>query len=650
MRRALPYTVIIIGCLCLFFPLLWLSVDGVGDGSEYYALYLAIRDTFRPWMSPAAFSSYAELFSTGRINGIVPVDVLVNSFPTLTLGGTADFNHFWLYSALAALVASPFSMLGSGLSVHSAFLLLHAILLSIAAMVAYRYYGKTGVATVLIMTLTSPLVWFSNKVHTEFFTYTLGLTAVIFLFSRKYAFSALALAIVSAQNPSFGLVALAVLAVRVFIEYRKPYNFPELCAVVLTVLVALAHPVYYFCRFGVLSPQFLAGGASLGANASSFYIWLVDPDLGLFPNWPLGLVFLLAGLFLIVRHRASTSPVDDSSSFGAMGWWLCLIYLVVGLYANASTLNVNSGATFGVARYALWYVPLLFPFFVVVIRRLNGKKTLRNGSFAPLLVSMVISVMMFNPSRPADSSTPTTLSRFLQKHASRIYDSPAEVFLERFSGYGEGELTHQLFAVIGPDCRKVLLLPDAGREKIFAPGHCMYDPRSLNEVLRKKVSKPFATYVYLSDEETVSLPVRVEMNRFYAVGTEGDGAFVLDTGWSIREPWGVWSDGDRASLRIPCEDTAVPNKTQRVMLRLSGFSVPDRPATGVSIKIGEREVWLGDISSSPKDVEFALPDGACSLGFARIIMDVKNPVSPRSLGLSADPRNLGVGLVGFVLK
>ena len=125
---------------------------------------------------------------------------------------------------------------------------------------------------------------------------------------------------------------------------------------------------------------------------------------------------------------------------------------------------------------------------------------------------------------------------------------------------------------------------------------------------------------------------------------------MLDMGWSIREPWGVWSDGDRASLLIPCEDTAVPNKTKRVMLRLSGFSVPDRPATGVSIKIGEREVWLGDISSSPKDVEFALPDGACSLGFARIIMDVKNPVSPRSLGLSADPRNLGVGLVGFVLE
>ncbi len=650
MRRALPYAVIFIGCLSLFFPLFWLRADRIGDGSEYYALYFAIRDTFRPWMSATAFSSYSELYSTGRINGLVPIDVLVNLFPALRLGVTADFNHFWLYSALSAAVASPFSMLGAGLSVHSAFLLLHAILLAVAAMTAYRYYGKTGVATVLVMTLSSPLVWFSNKVHTEFFTYSLGLTAVIFLSSRKYVFSALALAMVSAQNPSFGLVALCVLAVRVFVEYRKPYDFVELCAVVLTVLAVLVHPVYYFCRFGVLSPQFLAGGASLGANASSFYIWLADPDLGLFPNWPLGLFFLMMGLFLMVRGQASALSAAKGPSFGATSWGLCLVYLVVGLYANASTVNVNSGATFGVARYALWYVPLLFPFFFVVIRWLANERVRQYAGTLLLLIALIISLAVYRPYQRESYTKPSTLSRFLQTNAAWIYDPPAEVFLERYSGSNDEDMARQLFAVVGPDCRKVLVLPDAGQEKVFAPGHCMYNPHSLNETLRRKSSKPVATYVYLSDQEAAHMQTRVEMNRFYAVGTEGDGAFVLDMGWSIREPWGVWSDGDRASLLIPCEDTAVPNKTKRVMLRLSGFSVPDRPATGVSIKIGEREVWLGDISSSPKDVEFALPDGACSLGFARIIMDVKNPVSPRSLGLSADPRNLGVGLVGFVLK
>lgn len=650
MLRILPYFLIFTGCLVLFLPLLLLRADRVGDGSEYYALYIAFTETLRPWMSTAAFSGYNGLFLSGTINGLVPVDVLVNSFPVLKLGATADFNHFWLYSALAAIVATPFSNLGDGLPPHSAFLLLHAILMAVTAMTAYRFYGKTGVIAVLVMTLTSPLVWFTNKVHTEFYTYSLGLTAIIFLFSKKYAFSAFALALVSAQNPSFGLVALIVLAVRVIFEFRKPYDFFELIAVVLTVLVVLLHPVYYFSRFGVLSPQFLAGGASLGGNASQFYIWLFDPDLGLFTNWPIGLVFLVLGLALILRSPKDTSSEDKGLSFGSMGWWLCLVYLLVGLYANSSTLNLNSGATLGVARYALWYIPLLFPFFVVVLRWLADKRVRRYVGVVGLLIAVIYSLLLYRPNRSESYTTPSILSRFLQTNASWVYDPPSEVFLERYSGFGEGEMSTQLFAVVGPDCKKVLLLQGDGRDKIAIPEYCLYEKKELRNLLLKKRTKIPNGYTYLSKSDINQLALKVEMNKYYSLATGGDGTFILDDGWSGEEDWGVWSDDAKAILRIPCNTNSKSDKVKRITLKLVGFSASGHPVTKLTVKINQIDVWKGEATSSPNDIEIAIPQGVCLGEVVPITIDIQNPVSPKDLGLSDDTRNLGIGLLGFKLN
>ena len=74
----------------------------VGDGSEYYALFLAWRAGGRPFMTDAAWAAYEALYAGRSVDGLVAPHDLVRAFPALVQGATADFNHFWFYSGAAA--------------------------------------------------------------------------------------------------------------------------------------------------------------------------------------------------------------------------------------------------------------------------------------------------------------------------------------------------------------------------------------------------------------------------------------------------------------------------------------------------------------------------------------------------------------------
>lgn len=203
-NKSMQYNIaIILGLLGLFLLLLLLYPTRVGDGSEYYAMYFAWKDTFRPFMTEPSWSEVGRLADSESIRYFVPLEFLKNAFPALKLGSTADFNHFWFYSFLAALISNFFSLLGIKLSPHISFLILHLIMFLFPCILARRYFGCPGLLAVLLLTFFSPILWFIDKVHTEFFTYCLSLSAVIFSLRQKYITAAFFLSIASTQNISF---------------------------------------------------------------------------------------------------------------------------------------------------------------------------------------------------------------------------------------------------------------------------------------------------------------------------------------------------------------------------------------------------------------------------------------------------------------
>lgn len=641
-----PYLYIAAGLLVVFVALALGPKIRVGDGGEYYGLFYAWDVTHRPWMSAPAYQAYDALFKSNAIEGMVSVDMLANMFPSLRIGGTSDFNHFWFYSFLAFLCAKLVGVIGVHLSAHQSFLALHFLLANLTFGVAYRYHGWRGALAVGLMLFASPAVWFTNKVHTEWMTMCVVLAAVATLTARRYVASALLIALAATQNPSFALVCCIPLFYRVVLERARPYTLGEMIMMVATVIAVLMHPVYYFSRYGVPTPQLLAGGAVLGRDLGKAYVWIFDPDLGLLPNWPLGLLVLLtaAGMFALNRSRSAVK-------FDRLWWGFLLVYLAINLYAHSSTTNLNAGGTPGLARYALWYLPLGFPVFLWVIGRIEFRTKTSYAATATAAFLLVTSVVVNSPRKAECYWKPSITSKFLQAELPNVYDPPDEVFLERYSGVGEGVHALKLLAVFGPDCRKAIITPLAEHQGALAPSNCLFDPARLNSYINATFGVQAhgiaaAHYIHLSNAQAESLHRTVAPGP-HVVHNDTDGTFILGSGWSSPEAWGVWSDGKKSELVFPCDARQYygPDKPFSLSLALRPFLEQRVAVTGKS-----GTLWEGPITTVDQVVRVNVPAADCEAGQYRIRLEIPGAISPADKGMSADARRLGIGLSSFEIR
>lgn len=636
-RHVVVYFVIGLALLLLCLLLGRLEPVRVGDGSEYYALYLAWRDTLRPWMGGASYASYQQLFSEHGIAELVTLDWLRNAFPSLHLGETADFNHFWFYSFLAFIVSKVASFIGLMLNPHQAFLALHWLLLFATCSTAYRLYGGRGVAVFVILTFCSPIIWFVDKVHTELLTYCATLIGIMLVFSRMYLAAAFAIAIAATQNPSFALVAFIPFTYRFILFRTQRFTLIEVCIVVATVLMVLVHPVYYFLRYGVVTPQLLAGGASLGRNLSTFYIWILDPDLGLLPNWPVG-VFIIGTALILLRRKPLIASREGRKPF----YIFLAAFFFINFYAHSSTINLNSAGTPGVARYSLWYLPAFFPIVYFVARCLPFRNWVTALWVIVLLVLGIYSARENNPVRHEQYSVPSWLSNMIQTDFPNLYFPPDEVFVERYSGYGEAIYSLRPRAILGPDCHKLFIFGGQRNQMVTAPSSCALDLMKLEQTIATEF--PITEkdrYVRLSDNQLKSAILVMKFGH-YPAGPSDGGSPMLGAGWLDVEPWGRWSTTD-ATLTLPCNPAQPYAARSSVDLILHVQSFANQP-----VQIRQDDIVLFD-GPVPTDnlIPVQLQVEGCKVPFLTLGLHIKNAKSPRERGLSEDTRILGIGLRGI---
>lgn len=620
------FTALIIG---IFIPYYYFSPVRVGDGSEYYAMFLAIKEGHHPWMTAPVFALYDALVKTQAIDQMIPTQVLFNSFPALHIAGTADFNHFWVYSLLAAGIARLAEFFGLALSVHHAFVTLHLALTLAVIWLSQALFGWRGATAATALLLLSPMVWYLNKVHTEYFTFCLILAAVMLMQARQVAWSAACLALASTQNPSFAIIALALLIWRVATVHRNALRFWELCAVVGTILLALVHPAYYYFRYGVLTPQLLAGGAKLGGNARSFSIWLLDPDLGLLPNWPLGAVMILICALLFIAKRKQLK-ID----------WLLTIFIVgitlVNLFAQSSTEVVNSGATPGLARYALWYIPLFFPLALQMVAWISHCGTVTRASIiAAAVVYLVANAWVYDPRTEEDYTHPSSFSRYLQTNLPSLYNPRPDVYVGRFSGFGDSPASRQVLAVLGPSCDKLLVVPGVGHSLIGNPSKCFLDLEKIKTVALEQSQKDSRPRYIRFKAKDFAIPV----DSAYETGVGKNGVTMLGEGWYDAENWGAWAKALNAHLSVPCPRNSSPFRLTLTLVAFNGERV-----TSIGAAASNQTLWSGKVSGSPTDVTVTVQPDQCVDGVAQLTLHTNSMESPKSLGVSNDERKLGIGL------
>jgi len=127
----------------------------------------------------------------------------------------------------------------------------------------------------------------------------------------------------------------------------------------------------------------------------------------------------------------------------------------------------------------------------------------------------------------------------------------------------------------------------------------------------------------------------------------GRNEFMLD-GWiPYGELWGSWTEGSNASLIIPLP----AGKPRLLMLQLRAFVNGKHPnqtfeilIDGVLVKKVTLDKFEGNI------IEVPMPQSALSEQFMKVQFKLLNPASPKSLGISDDDRQLGIGLISALFR
>jgi len=644
----------------LFIPSIFFSKPiRVGDGSEYYALSLSWKNTQKPYMTDESWDDYDHLVESGQISRLFFETDLKTFYPSLlTLGSEVDFPHFSFYSLCAAVITQTFELLGIGISIHNSFMLFHFILLACMFIIARRCFGWKGLVAAVILTFLSPMLWFINKVHTEFFTFCLTTSAIILFLKRQYLGSAFFLALASTQNISFAAISIFVIGVDILFRKNEKYSLFETVFITLTICISVLNPLYYFFRFGSLNPLLYIGG-NVGANFRYFYIWLIDPDIGLLPNWPFGAFLLVFTLYSLRGIRINRRN---------FWYWATFVgcYVSVSLLAQSSTTNLNSAGSPGLARYATWYLALFFPALLIVIRKVTKSKSLIAliGVTLLILFGIIFSINYYSPSVDESVYTkPSPSSFWLQKHFPTLYNPPPEIFGERYSGIGELINLKNNVIVIGPDCHKMLFLRESTNIDTIVLGGttCGLDIEKLSQTVLRNINNGYwtdiktPTYLYLSDSQLEESKFHTNFGDWIETTSENNSIYSIigDTnGWSIPETWGTWSDGNQAFLTIPCPPIGNNYSTPILFeMELVPVTMPTNSHITIHINIDDNLLWSGSLINDDI-ISIILPAEVCrSNNIVKIEILIDNPISPLLLGLSEDSRKLGIGLkrIRFVL-
>ena len=404
----------------------------IGDGAEYLAVATNLSRGERPSLSRAQVES-AGL--SGRL--------------LYAPDGRIDTIHFWAYPAVAAVPLAVVNAFGGNPAI--AFLIVNlAVLLTAAALAARRLSWPA-----MMLVFLSPALWWTDKVHTEIFTFGLIALAMCALPRHPMA-AAVSLGLATAQNPP--LVVLLALSAAATAVAGAPWGkvLPPFGA---GALIAATHPLYYAMRYGRPFP--LAETTATRLSPQSLGAVLFDSNIGLLFNDPfLPIAVAVFAAFVLARRAWTWTPWPLAAAASA----------AVLLSVFGRVVNINHGGTPGMSRHAVWLIPLAIPF-------LPDRTAPRpRVTLAVLAICGALwSIAYYRPSLDEQFLEPTRAARWLwSRHPSWTNPVP-EVFAER--------LRHRENVLPGPaatpDCAKILLWdgigpPECGRMAV--PAKCQIGP------------------------------------------------------------------------------------------------------------------------------------------------------------------------------
>lgn len=137
---------------------------------------------------------------------------------------------------------------------------------------------------------------------------------------------------------------------------------------------------------------------------------------------------------------------------------------------------------------------------------------------------------------------------------------------------------------------------------------------------------------------------------FYALGDEirfsegGNSGGYTVFGWSAAEPWGTWTEGAESEMLLRLRE---PVSTDlKLTVRVHGFPADRRGEQAVEVVANGTAVgWWALRDGREGEVSAIIPRAVAAAPLLRLAFRIAHPASPKSLGLSEDLRQLGMGAV-----
>ena len=123
-------------------------------------------------------------------------------------------------------------------------------------------------------------------------------------------------------------------------------------------------------------------------------------------------------------------------------------------------------------------------------------------------------------------------------------------------------------------------------------------------------------------------------------------------GWSNPEPGGTWSDGDTSLVLLQL--SSLPKNDVELLIEGQAFLAEKHPSQEIDILVNEHHVatlkYDQQFNEGIRTVKIPKRLALENNGRLLIRFNYKNPGSPAELGLSDDPRRLGLSIVSLELK
>jgi hypothetical protein len=141
-------------------------------------------------------------------------------------------------------------------------------------------------------------------------------------------------------------------------------------------------------------------------------------------------------------------------------------------------------------------------------------------------------------------------------------------------------------------------------------------------------------------DTTAPTPAAIQFGTKISFGEGGNSETYRVSGWSKTEAKFTWTEGTSARLRIPISATNDPISLKMTLAAL--IKPPDLASQPVEVYVNDQKITEWQVGTTAEFVA-AIPSSITKVG-GTLAVELRTPkaTSPKSLGLSADSRVLGI--------